>query len=93
MAEVGSECDRPGGGLKDVWRACDDFSASFLRLMMFLMSSLCWRRSSLLLHHSGRLYSHCRPRWRQAAHVGEPSSHFFLLSLQVKHPATIRQRV
>lgn len=89
IADVGSECVRLGGELLTVaWRACDDavFSAIFLRLMMFLMSSLCCRRASLLLHHMDRLYSYCRPRCLQAVHMGAPLSHFFLLSLHVKHP-------
>ncbi len=81
---MGSECDRPGGEpAMDVWMVPDVFSDSFLRLMIILMSSLCFLRASLLLHHMGRLYSHWRPRCLHAVHVGVPSSHFFRRSLQV----------
>ena len=50
------------------------------------MVSLCWRRCSLLLHHIGLLYSHLRPRWRQALQAALPSSHFLRRKRQVKHP-------
>ncbi len=94
VADVGSECDRPGGEPTDVWIecvcvwgfapcGCVDFSASFLRLMIILMSSFCFLRASLLLHHIGRLYSHARPRCLHAVHMGVPSSHFFLRNLHV----------
>src|SRR3569833_2477033 len=91
VADVGRECARPGGEpATEVWMGwawlCAFFSDSFLRLMMVLMSSLCFLRASLLLHHMGRLYSHTRPRCLQAVHMGEPSSHFFRLSLHVKQP-------
>ena|SRR5271154_7194487 len=62
------------------------FSDVFVFLITFLMSSFCLRRWSLLLHHSGRLYSQHRPRCRQALHLGRASSHFFRRNLQVKHP-------
>ena len=66
---------------------CDVFSFSFVRLMMFLITSFCCLRCSLLLHHIGRLYSHFNPRCLQARHEGFPSSHFFLRRRHVKHPA------
>lgn len=85
VAEVGSEWERPGGEPMEevVWMLCDDFSESFLRLMMVLMSSLCCLLASLLLHHMGRLYSQQSPKCLHAVHIGVPSSHFFLLNLQV----------
>ena len=58
VADVGSECERPGGVLIEVWMVCEDFSESFFFLMIILISSLCLLRKSLLLHHIGLLYSH-----------------------------------
>lgn len=55
VADVGSECDRPGGVSAPGGRICDVFSESFLRLMIILMLSFCQRRESPLLHHMGLL--------------------------------------
>lgn len=83
VADVGSECERSGGEFTELWMVCAFFSSSFLRLMMTLISSLCLRLSSLLLHHCGRLYSHWSPRCLHAVHRGVPSSHFFRRNRQV----------
>ena len=87
VAEVGSECDKPGGvsepGVMTWFEVEVVFSVSFFRLMIILILSFWTRRWSLLLHHMGLLYSHRSPRCLQAVQAGEPSSHFFLRSLHV----------
>lgn len=83
VAEVGSECESPGGVVMFVWMVCEDFVESFFVLMMALISSLRCLRLSLLLHQFGRLYSHPSPRCLHAEQLGSPSSHFFRLNLQV----------
>jgi hypothetical protein len=66
---------------------CAVFSFNFVRLMMFLMTSFWFFLCSLLLHHTGLLYSHLRPRCLQARHEFLPSSHFLRRRRHVKHPA------
>jgi len=56
VADVGSECDSPGGVSALGVMTCDEvFSVSFLRLMIILMLSFCHRLCSPLLHHIGLL--------------------------------------
>lgn len=87
VSDVGTECDSSGGDcLAQLDCRDEDFSAVFVFLIMFLISSFCLRRISLLLHHSGLLYSQHRPRCLHALHFGLPSSHFFRRSRHVKHP-------
>jgi len=91
VAEVGNECESPGGVSEPgvmtwvivVVVEVVPFSESFLRLMIFLMFSFWFLRSSLLLHHIGLLYSQRSPRCLQAVQDGVPSSHFFLRRRQV----------
>lgn len=79
---MGKEWVRPGGESAESF----DFSESLVLLMIFLITSFCFFRWSLLLHHSGLLYSHFSPRCLHALQHGFPSSHFFLRSRQVKQP-------
>src|SRR5690242_122651 len=81
------EWQRLGGVLVLIPTPCAVFSFNFVRLMMFLMTSFWFLLCSLLLHHTGLLYSHLRPRCLQARHEFFPSSHFFRRRRHVKHPA------
>ena len=83
VADVGNECDNPGGVSALI---CAVFSEIFVRLIMLLICSFCCFRCSLLVHHAGLLYSHLSPRCLHALHWPFPSSHFFLRSRHVKQP-------
>lgn len=89
VADVGNECDRPGGVSAPVESICEVFSDSFVRFILFLMLSFCNFRCSLLLHHIGLLYSHFNPRCLHALHCPFPSSHFFRRKRQVKQPVAL----
>ena len=83
VADVGNECDSPGGVSALI---CAVFSEIFVLFMMLLICSFCCFRCSLLVHQAGRLYSHLSPRCLHALHWPFPSSHFFLRSRHVKQP-------
>jgi hypothetical protein len=89
VSAVCIEWQRLGGVLVPKVTPCALFSLSFVRLMMFLMTSFWFRLCSLLLHHIGRLYSHFRPRCLHARQEDFPSSHFFRRRRHVKHPAQL----
>ena len=67
VAEVGRECESPGGVSAPIG-ICADFSDSFVRLIIPLIVSFCCLRCSLLLHHNGLLYSHFSPKCLHALH-------------------------
>jgi len=78
------------GGIFEV--CCSVAFSVLFRLVIPLIRSFCFLRVSLLLHQIGRLYSHSRPRLRQASQRGLSSEHFFLLSRHVKQPITDQWR-
>jgi hypothetical protein len=93
-SEVGTGWDRLGDGCLIQWFGIEElFSESLVLLITVLMSSFCFLRCSLLLHHIGRLYSQLRPRCLHALHLGLASSHFFRRRRHVKHPACSQYRL